>query len=210
MERNLMDAPAAEQESLRSILKADIQRYVGTQERGGLHVVKEVLLHECLLFVVLYRIAQRIIRIRNRWLQGILKVCYVYTIFRFYSLFVGIEVHLTARIGKGFYIGHFGDIHIGPVAMGSNCNVSQGVTIGEGRFGTDQFGIPTLGNNVYIAPGAKLFGKITIGNNVSIGANAVVSKTIPDNAIVLGNPGRIIGYQEDNPQIQNPERGASS
>jgi serine O-acetyltransferase len=49
--------------------------------------------------------------------------------------------------------------------------------------------VPTIGNDVRIAPGARLFGKITIGNNVRIGANAVIYKDIPDNAIVVLDPG---------------------
>ena len=56
---------------------------------------------------------------------------------------------------------------------------------------------------MWVGPGAKLFGGIKIGNNVSIEANAVVSKDIPDNAIVIGNPGRIVGYQEQNKLINN-------
>jgi serine O-acetyltransferase len=49
--------------------------------------------------------------------------------------------------------------------------------------------VPTIGNNVYIAPCAKMFGKIEIGDNVKIGANAVIHKSVPDNAIAVLNPG---------------------
>ena len=45
-----------------------------------------------------------------------------------------------------------------------------------------------------MAPGAKIFGKITIGDNVAIGANAVVNKDIPDNAVVGGIPATIINF----------------
>ena len=77
------------------------------------------------------------------------------------------------------------------------------MTIGHGGRGTDQYGVPKIGDYVWIGPGAKIFGKIRIGNNVSIGANAVVSKDIPDNAIVVGNPERIVGYQEKNMYLNN-------
>ena len=56
-------------------------------------------------------------------------------------------------------------------------------------------GTPTIGDNCIIYPGAKIFGKITIGNNVVIGANAVVNKDVPDNAVVAGVPARIIRYK---------------
>lgn len=107
----------------------------------------------------------------------------------------GIEIPRNTSIGEGFYIGHSGGITISHLAkIGKNFTISQLVTIGVSGQG-DKRGAPTIGDNVYIAPGAKLFGKITIGNNVKIGANAVVHKDIPDNAIVVLDPGfSIISY----------------
>ena len=101
----------------------------------------------------------------------------------------GIELPRSATIGPGFYIGHFGAITIAPdVVIGSNCNISQDLTIGLSGQG-ERAGVPTIGDNVYLGPGARVFGKISIGNNVKIGANAVVYKDIPDNAIVVLDPG---------------------
>lgn len=107
----------------------------------------------------------------------------------------GIEIPRSARIGPGLYIGHYGGITVSPVAViGRHCNLSQGITIGVSGAGAKR-GAPTLGDNVYVAPGAKLFGKITIGNNVKIGANAVIYKDLPDNAIAVLDPGfKIISY----------------
>lgn len=56
--------------------------------------------------------------------------------------------------------------------------------------------VPTIGNHVYMGKGCIIFGGITIGNNVTIGANAVVNKPIPDNAIVAGVPAKILRYKE--------------
>jgi serine O-acetyltransferase len=109
------------------------------------------------------------------------------------SLLLGIFIPWSADIGEGLYIGHYGSIWIGPIKMGKHCNISQEVTIGIGRFGGSR-GVPKIGDRVYIAPGAKIFGKIRIGNDVAIGANSVVSKNIPDRAVVVGNPGRIVGF----------------
>jgi serine O-acetyltransferase len=108
--------------------------------------------------------------------------------------FHGIHIDLGADIGPGFYIGHHGGIWIGPVRMGSHCNISQNVTIGIGGKGAFR-GIPEIGDNVYIGPGAVLFGKITVGSNVAVGANAVLSKSTPENAVVVGNPARIVNYE---------------
>lgn len=75
--------------------------------------------------------------------------------------------------------------------IGNNCVIGSCVTFG-GRSGI--FEVPVVGNNVYIGTGSKLLGNITIGNNVTIGANAVVLSNIPDNAVVVGIPAKIIKY----------------
>lgn len=107
----------------------------------------------------------------------------------------GIELHAATRIGEGFYIGHFGGVIISPKAViGRNFTCSQDVSIGVSGEG-ETYGAPTIGNDVYVAPGAKLFGKIRIGHNVKIGANAVIYKDVPDHAVVVLDPGfRIISY----------------
>jgi serine O-acetyltransferase len=114
----------------------------------------------------------------------------------------GIELPRSATIGPGLYIGHFGGITIAPgVIIGRNCDISQHVTIGLSGQG-EKAGVPTIGDNVYIAPGAQVFGKISVGSNVKIGANAVIYKDIPDNAIVVLDPGfKIVSYKGN----RNPE-----
>lgn len=108
----------------------------------------------------------------------------------------GIELPRSARIGAGLYIGHFGGITISPGAtIGQRCNLSNNITIGLSGQG-ERSGVPTIGNDVYIAPGARVFGRITIGHNVKIGANAVIHKDVPDNAIAVLDPGfRIISMR---------------
>jgi len=102
--------------------------------------------------------------------------------------------HRTS-IGRGFYIGHIREIIINDRAViGDNCNISQGVTIGEANRGPRK-GTPVIGNNVYIGPGAKIIGAVHIGNNVAVGANCVVTRDVPDGAVVVGVPGRVISYE---------------
>jgi serine O-acetyltransferase len=101
----------------------------------------------------------------------------------------GIEIQYSARIGSGLYIGHFGGITIsGEAVIGKFCNISQNVTIGISGQG-EKRGVPIIGDHVYIAPGARLFGRISIGNNVKIGANAVIHKDVPDNSLAVLDPG---------------------
>lgn len=92
--------------------------------------------------------------------------------------------------GPGLCLVHYGTIVVSPKAkIGENCRMPPSTSIGE------YDGAPVIGNNVYIGPGAKLFGAITIGNNVAIGANAVVNSNIPDNVTVGGIPAKIISQK---------------
>lgn len=113
-------------------------------------------------------------------------------ILRHYHYKYGIELPRGTKVGEGLYIGYFGGIIISPgTVIGCNCNISQGVTIGILGRGENR-GIPVIGDCVYIGAGAKIIGKINVGNNVAIAANAVVTKDIPDNAVVGGIPAKII------------------
>ena len=131
------------------------------------------------------------------------KICNI--ILRRYTYKFGIEISPATNIGQGFYINHFGGIIINPQCIiGKNCNISQGVTIGQSNRG-DNKGCPRIGDNVFIAPGAKIFGGIKIGNNVAIGANSVVTKDIPDNAVVVGIPGKIISMKGSYGYVENTD-----
>jgi serine O-acetyltransferase len=117
-----------------------------------------------------------------------------HSIYLHYTFKYGISIPFKTQIGSGFYIGHFGCIIVHKdVKIGKNCNISQGVTIGVTNRGI-KMGCPMIGDNVYIAPGAKVIGNIKIGNNVAIGANCVVTKDMPDFAVVVGVPGKIISF----------------
>lgn len=110
--------------------------------------------------------------------------------FHLASVRLGFNIPLNT-CGKGLNIHHYGLIAINRDArIGENCCINQGVNIGQNM---DDLDVPTIGNNVYIGPGAKLFGKITIADGVAIGANAVVTKSIlEENVNVVGVPAKII------------------
>lgn len=106
------------------------------------------------------------------------------------------KVPYQAEIGRGTKLGYGGIgvvIHAKSV-IGANCGIGQQVTIGGGN--PHYPGVPVIGDNVHIHKGAIVFGGITIGNNVEIGANAVVNKPVPDNAVVAGVPARILRIRD--------------
>ena len=98
-----------------------------------------------------------------------------------------------SEIGYGLNV-HNSGIYI-KAKIGKNCVISQQVTIGH-VGGFKGGGVPALGDNVYIGAGAKILGEVKIGNNVIIGANAVVISDIPDNAIAVGIPAKVVKIRE--------------
>ncbi len=104
----------------------------------------------------------------------------------------GIEIHPAAKIGSGFFIDHGTGVVIGETSeVGEDCLLYQGATLGgTGKEKGKRH--PTLGKGVVVGAGAKVLGNIHIGDYAKIGANSVVLKPVPDYAVVVGVPGRII------------------
>jgi serine O-acetyltransferase len=96
----------------------------------------------------------------------------------------------TKDIGGGFLVQHGFSTIINANKIGENCKIFQQVTVG---YNGDKR--PTIGDNVEICCGAKVIGGVTVGNNVVIGAQALVVKDVPDNAVVGGALSQIIKYK---------------
>ena len=115
----------------------------------------------------------------------------VFLIQKHYQEKSGIQLRIGTEIGEGLLFTHFSCIIISPFCrIGKNATIFQGVTIG-GMFGK---GDAIIGDNFVAFAGSKIIGNVNIGNNVVVGANAVVTKDIPDNAVVVGVPAKIINY----------------
>ena len=98
-------------------------------------------------------------------------------------------------VGPGFFPRHAGFMRLGEyVRIGMNCTVLPMVLIGKKNPTKDCELI--IGDNCLINTGATILGPVTIGNNVTIAAGAVVTKDVPDNAIVAGVPAKIINYRQ--------------
>jgi serine O-acetyltransferase len=170
----------------------DLDRYAMLKRRSRLVVL---LLAPGAQASVLYRIGHRLYGVRRgARLLAPARLAYVIAA-RLVEIVTGIHLNPTARIGSGLYIGHFGGVIIGGgVVIGACCNLSQGVTLGVGGRGSRR-GSPSLGDRVYVAPGAKVIGPIRIGDDAAIGANAVVTRDVPDRGVAVGIPARVISRQ---------------
>lgn len=103
--------------------------------------------------------------------------------FRRLSIRLGFTIP-PGTCGPGLCLPHYGTIVVsGDARIGARCSIHPGVTIGSSRGQ-----VPTIGTDVVLDPGAKLFGGVTMGDGSRAAANAVVTKDVPANAVAFGVP----------------------
>ena len=119
---------------------------------------------------------------------------------QFSRFLTGIEIHPKAKIGKNLFIYHGMGVVIGETSeIGDNVTIYHMVTLGgiSPSINSDsQRQIkrhPTLMNNVVIGSGAQILGPVIVGENAKVGANAVVTKDVPNNAVMIGIPAKNVG-----------------
>ena len=174
-------------------IRADLERFF-SDDMGPVAKFKTIILTQGIWALIIFRVGSWCYENRSRFPLIRLFSPFLTIMQKIIEILTGIQIPFSVKVGKGFYIGHFGNIIIGKdVVIGSYCNISQGVTIGQaGRDGMQLS--PTIGDRVYMGPGAKIFGGIRIGDNVAIGANAVVLKDLPENATAVGVPAKVVNY----------------
>jgi serine O-acetyltransferase len=106
-----------------------------------------------------------------------------------------------ATIGPGMHISHASTIYIGDVTIGRNFSLGHNVTIGIGHQ-AGKVGPPkSIGDDVWVGTSVVIAGTITVGNRVTIASGSMLSKDVPDNALVMGNPARVIDLNYDNSHL---------
>ena len=112
----------------------------------------------------------------------------------------GIEIHPGAKIGKNLFIDHGMGVVIGETSeIGNNVTIYHMATLGgiaPSINSNDQRQVkrhPTLGDCVVVGSGAQILGPVMIGANAKVGANAVVTKDVPENAVMVGIPAKNVG-----------------
>jgi serine O-acetyltransferase len=178
-------------------LRADVARFPGS----GLPRLLMALRSPGLYPLAVYRLGWDVYHRWPRALALVGKVFYKPAAF-FAEWATGIHIAADASIGPGLYIGHWGCTRIGrKVRLGECCNIGPMAILGNGSV-DGRTGTPWVGDRVYIAGGAKIFGPIRIGSDVAIGANAVVCRDVPDRVSVGGVPARIISRKGSAPYLQ--------
>ena len=166
----------------KEILK-DLYRYEGKACRSLKTQLRYLLFTPGFQFSYLFRKATQASNMFSKiWWRLLHRWCMVRT---------GIQIPIGTQIGEGFRIAHFGTIVVNPKAkIGKNFTIAEGCLIGNAQG--KHKGIPTIGDNVQMSANSIILGGVTVGNDVLLAPGAFVNFDVPDNSIVIGNPGQII------------------
>ena len=138
---------------------------------------------------------------------------------QFSRFITGIEIHPGAKIGKNLFIDHGMGVVIGETSeIGDNVTIYHMATLGgiaPSINSNDQRNIkrhPTIEDDVVIGSGAQVLGPVTVGRCAKIGANAVITKDVPEKAVMVGIPAKNVGIadSEFKPYGITPDSDAKS
>jgi serine O-acetyltransferase len=215
-ERTVGQAPAAEKDpprtacvceggGLRAAVRDDLDRYVFIAQQqlgktGRLLPFRTALMSKGLWATAAYRwnhYAQH--RARSRLLRVLPGAFH-----RAVVALTGIHIDTGAHIGPGLAFAHGGPAVIGPVRVGRNCDIYHGVTFGASMSLDDRNprpGVPTLGDRVWVGPGAVIAGDVTVGDDAAVGAISLVVRDVPPRGVVVGVPARVVSRRGSFAQV---------
>lgn len=173
--------------ALKACVKADLR------SRGDMRFWRVLVFDPVARFTMLMRLLEYLIDTKK---PALIRLPLLFW-YRRLSVRLGFSV-APGIFGPGLAIVHYGLLVIDPTTrVGRNCRVHAGVNIGGAAHFVDpkeaHLFSPRIGDNVYIGPGAKLYGPIVIGDDCVIGANAVVTRSFPEPGLTLaGVPAKVI------------------
>lgn len=141
-----------------------------------------------------------------RWAQLVSRNYFMTVLFAvylgFYHYYVewvlGIELPRKLQAGRGLIVYHGQALVVNQgTVLGENCTLRNGTSIGNKQLANGTYSAcPRIGNGVDIGANVSIIGPVTIGDNVRIGAGAVITKDVPPNCVVVGNPARVIIFAD--------------
>ncbi len=124
------------------------------------------------------------------------------------QLATGTQIYRETRIGEDLHLVHAWNVLIHPdVVIGDRCKIMHEVTLGTNEPG--RRGVPRIGNDVFIAAGAKILGPVTIGDRAVIASNSLVISDVPPGATAIGVPARVLMFPAAAPSDGKPAAGNS-
>ncbi|HVN45919.1 MAG TPA: hypothetical protein VMT66_11875 [Steroidobacteraceae bacterium] len=175
---------------------ADVRR-LGNIDRGPSSVARLFVDSYGLQALFAYRLGRWLLRAARRpYLWPVLPVLWpiYYLLSRCVRVAYDIRLELSADIGPGFYIGHFGDVQVRGCRIGADCSIGHFTHIGPAATGPG----PVIGDRVWIGVHAQIVGSHRIGSDATVGAASVIQGDIPAGVLCLGNPARLVRRNYDN------------
>jgi serine O-acetyltransferase len=158
----------------------------------------QLLLDNCGLQALLaYRLGRYLLQVRHRyflWALWPIGWPVYYLLSRYVRVAFDIRLELSADIGPGLYIGHFGAIHVRRCRMGTNCSIGRLTDISPAGDGPG----PVIGDRVWMGLHVHIVGNYRVGSGATVSAGAVVRRDVPEAALCLGNPARLVWRNYDN------------
>lgn len=172
-----------------TLIKSDRYRISGKKE-STLSVIWHSVMHSESSLQFWLRLCQY-----KGWLTPLFKVIFFHS-----KRKANVLMFTSTKIGYGFNIGHKICLIVNSgTIIGNNVNISQ-----FDNFGTNHKTPAIIGDNVYIGPHVCLVDDVKIGSNATIGAGAVVTRDVPENATVAGVPAKVLNYDNPGRYIKNP------
>jgi len=141
-----------------------------------------------------HRYGNRRMAVRSRVLRAPMTAVYR-VMFKATEWFCGIHLPYNCRVGRRVRLEHFGGMILAPLSIGSDVVLRQNTTLGIART-SDLAGRPVIGDHVDVGAGAVIVGGLTIGRGAIIGANSVVTRSLPAYAVAVGAPARVIRFRD--------------
>jgi serine O-acetyltransferase len=191
-----------------SAVLADIRR-CAAGEHAHRNVRQLLAANYGLQALLAYRLGRWLLRAQRRyywWPLLPLAWPLYYLLSRYVRVAFDISLELSADIGPGFYIGHFGAIRVRRCRIGANCSIGRLTDIAPAGGGRG----PVIGDRVWIGANVQIVGAYRIGTGTTVSAGAVIRRNIPDKALCLGDPARVVMRNYDNRSILGLKEEARS
>jgi serine O-acetyltransferase len=175
---------------------SDVRRYADKQRCR--RTVRQLLVeNQGLQALLAYRLGRYLLRAKHKYgTWPLLPVGWplYYLLSRYVRVAFDIRIELSADIGPGLYIGHFGAIRVRRCRIGANCSIGRLTNIAPANHDPG----PVIGDRVWMGAGVQIVGNYRIGSDATLSAGTVVRREVPDAALYLGNPARVVWRNYDN------------
>lgn len=185
---------------MKSAFFADCQRHNNNNPPSIWRAIRLTLNDHGLQALIGYRLGRHLLELKQQQ-RGRVKRLVGWPLYflldRYARAALDIRLELSADIGAGLYIGHFGNVYVERCKLGEHCSIAQSTHLRADENGDG----PKIGNRVWIGAHANIIGPFEIGDGATISAGAFVTRNIPGGALCMGKPARVVLMQYDNSEI---------